>query len=351
MPASRNGSMKGAIVEAPGQLRVRDLPLPPVGPYDVLCEQLYGGVCAATDQHLIRGDLPIPNITYPLILGHESIGRVVERGAKVRHFQVGDLIARTGAPDLDGCKATWGGFVEYGLARDHRAMADDGLPQAEWSPFEINQVLAGVTDAAAATMMITWRETWSYLDRLWTTPASRVLVIGSGGNGFSFAVLAKARGAAMVAMTGAPRWADLAARAGVDAYADYHDPAAAEHLRAASPEGYDLIIDAVGKTGGLETVVGLLAPGGGVGLYGIEALGERMAYLARLRETGVRAHGPGEYREAEAHDPVLALFRDGRLDAGLWFDTATAPPLDRIGDAIAQVAGKRSLKAVVRIRG
>ena len=42
---------------------------------------------------------------------------------------------------------------------------------------------------AAATMMITWRETHSYISRLGVKPGSRLLILGSGGNGFSFAVL------------------------------------------------------------------------------------------------------------------------------------------------------------------
>lgn len=40
---------------------------------------------------------PYP-VTFPTILGHESVGRVVEIGSKVRNLQVGQLISRVGAP-------------------------------------------------------------------------------------------------------------------------------------------------------------------------------------------------------------------------------------------------------------
>lgn len=341
--------MKAAIVEQPGHLVVRDLPVPVPEPYEALTEQLYGGVCAATDRHLIAGELPIPGITYPLILGHESIGRVVETGAKVRHLKPGDLVTRTGAPALDGCEPFWGGFAELGLARDVRAMQEDGLPEEEWAAYAIHKTLPTGFDPAAATMMITWRETHSYVSRLGITSGDRVLVLGSGGNGFSFTVMAKALGAGEIAMLGNPRWAELATKAGVGTFADYRDPGAYEALRLAVPEGYDLIIDAVGHTGGLEAVVPLMKPGGKIGLYGIEDLGERMGYLQALAKQGVDVHGPGEYSEAEAHDAVVDLVEAGALEASIWFDPGAAVPLTQIADAIAAIEARQSLKAVVQL--
>ena len=343
--------MKAAIVERPGELRVRDLSMPVPGPYDVLTEQLFGGICAATDRHLVAGELPIPGIAYPLILGHESIGRVVEKGAKVRHLNTGDLITRSGAPALDGCQPFWGGLAEFGIARDVRAMQEDGVPEAEWTAFTVNRTLPAGTDPAAATMMITWRETYSYISRLGIPAGARVLILGSGGNGFSFAVLANILGASRVAMVGSPHWRALAGHAGLADFVDYHDPDIAGGLRARGLEQVDVIIDAVGHTGGLEAVIPLLASGGAVGIYGIEDLGERMGYLKVLAASGVRVHGPGEYSEAEAHDDVVALLSADRLDAGLWFDYRAPTPLERIEDTFAAIAARTSLKAVVRLSG
>ena len=141
--------MRAAIVQDKGRLEVGEAPEPELGPYDVLCQQLYGGVCAATDRHLIRGDLPIPGISYPLVLGHESIGRVVEVGNKVRHLKLDDLVTRTGLRDTPGLKATWGGFAERGVGSDHQAMREDGLAEDVWKPYAINQVLPAGVDPAA----------------------------------------------------------------------------------------------------------------------------------------------------------------------------------------------------------
>jgi D-arabinose 1-dehydrogenase-like Zn-dependent alcohol dehydrogenase len=344
--------MRAAVVESPGHLAIRTLSDPVPGPYDVLTRQLFGGICAATDRHLVEGKLPIPGISYPLILGHEAIGEVVAVGTKVRNLKPGDLVTRTGAPATDGCAAYWGGFAELGLARDFAAMREDGVPEAEWQAHTINRVLPAGTDPAAATMMITWRETLSYLNRLGPVSGKRLLVIGSGGNGFSFLVLAKALGASAVAMVGNPGWASHAANTGADAFADYRDPDAIAGLRTvAGPAGFDLLVDAVGHTGGIEGALPLMAPGAAIGLYGIEALGERMAALQAIGAQGYRVHGPGEYAEGEAHDQAVALMQSGALDARVWFDPANPYSLDRINEALAAVANRQSLKAVVRISG
>jgi D-arabinose 1-dehydrogenase-like Zn-dependent alcohol dehydrogenase len=228
-------------------------------------------------------------------------------------------------------------------------MREDGLPEEQWKPFAINQILPRGTDPTAATMMITWRETHSYISRLALEPGSSLLILGSGGNGFSFAVLARALGVGVVAMVGNPRWADLAARAGVTAFADYRDPAALEELRRVAPDGFGGLIDAIGAKGGIEAALPLLSDGAVIGMYGIESLGERMPVLQQLREGGRRVHGPGEYAEAEAHEAVIALLEAGKLDAGLWFGAGPPPPLEAFGDAISAIDAGRSLKAVVRL--
>ncbi len=197
--------MKAAVVIKPGVLEVQDVPAPIPGEYDALCEILYGATCTGTDLHLIDGVFPWPP-AYPAILGHESVGRVVEVGRGVRNFQVGDLVTRVGSPplpqaNLDVC---WGGFSEFGIAGDHWEMRRAGLPPEKWSGNRVNQVVPPGIDPRAATMIITWRETFSYLMRMGLGNGASLLVVGSGGNGLSFLAHAANLGAAPIAMAGSP---------------------------------------------------------------------------------------------------------------------------------------------------
>jgi propanol-preferring alcohol dehydrogenase len=87
--------MQALLLERPGApLREADLPRPTPGPGQLLLEVKACGVCR-TDLHVADGDLPDPVL--PLILGHEIVGRVVERGSGAERYAVGE---RVGVPWL-----------------------------------------------------------------------------------------------------------------------------------------------------------------------------------------------------------------------------------------------------------
>ena len=75
-------------------LREAVLPRPRPGPGQVLLEVRACGVCR-TDLHVVDGELPDPKL--PLVLGHEVVGRVAERGPGATRFELGD---RVGVPWL-----------------------------------------------------------------------------------------------------------------------------------------------------------------------------------------------------------------------------------------------------------
>jgi len=340
--------MKAAVVEEPLRLVVREIPDPQVGPYDCLCRLLWGATCTGTDQHIIVGRFPF-GIDYPTILGHESVGRAIEVGPKVRHFKVGDLLTRVGAPAAaDGSmRANWGGFAELGVARDHRAMREDGLPQEEWFAHRVNQVLPGGIDPRAATMIITWRETLSFITRMGIAAGSAVLVIGSGGNGLSFVSHARNLGAGSVAMIGSAGRADLARGAGAAHSFDYKSDDLKEQIAAAYPDGVDYLIDAVGKVGQVDRVLSLLKPGGTFCVYGVDHL--KQYGINPWTAGGSFSVYHGGYDEAEVHDQVVDLVRRGKLKADLWLDMAHPFPLDEIGRAFEAVLSRRMVKALVRL--
>ncbi|MFH1570325.1 MAG: zinc-binding dehydrogenase [Gemmatimonadota bacterium] len=340
--------MKAAVVERPGELVVRDIPEPAMGPYEARCQVLFGAVCTGTDQHLIAGRFPWP-VKYPTVLGHESIGRVTEVGERVRHLAPGDLVTRVGVPALpeQDLSVNWGGFAEVALARDHRAMAEDGRPESEWRSHRINQKLPADADPAAATMIITWRETLSYATRLGVGPGSRVLVLGSGGNGLAFVSHAAHLGAACIAAVGSPAREAAARRAGAQAYVDYHADDLAAALRPWGP--FDFAIDAVGKAGQADRALPALAQGGALGVYGIDDF-HGLRLNPRLAP-GTFTWYNGGYDEAEVHDRVVALVAAGRLDASIWLDLSHPYPLAQIGPAIEALRQRRQVKALIRISG
>lgn len=338
--------MRAAVVERPGTLAVRDLPEPEVGPYDALCDLLFGATCTGTDQHILHARLPW-EIDYPTIPGHESVGRVVRVGSDVRYLRLGDLVTRVGAPAGGGCTATWGGFAQRGIARDHRAMREDGLPRAEWDAFRVNQVLPPDTDPAAATMVVTWRETLSYYRRLTQEQHGSLLVIGSGGNGLAFLAHARNAGAPCVACLGSAGRLTEAESAGAHLRFDYRSPQAIEDLRAVCPHGFDTIIDAVGRQDALDAAPPLLSDGGTLGVYGIDEYGRCAIDPTRARGTFTVANRG--YDEEETHADVIDRMRRGLLDARIWFGSAQPWRLEEIADAFEAIRTRQVVKALVQL--
>lgn len=341
--------MKAAIIESPGVLTVREVPAPEVGEYDALCEILYGATCSGTDLHLIHGRFPWP-VDYPTVLGHESIGRIVRLGGRVRNFKVGDLVTRVGAVPTPGCgyAINWGGFAELGIARDYRAMREDGVDESLWTGFRSNQVLPPHFDPGTSTMIITWRETFSYVKRMGLGPGAAVLVAGSGGNGLSMAAHAVNLGAASVAVVGSGRRCKEAEAVGVSDYFDYRADNLSGAVREKYPEGFDFVIDAVGRKGQMDLLLPLVKAGGKAGVYGIDDFYSYTFSLASIRSTFT--FFCGGYDEEEVHDDIVGYMEKGLLKADAWFDRTRPYPLDSINEAYQAVQDKKTVKALVKIK-
>src|SRR6266481_7509780 len=155
--------MKAAILhEFKTPLTIEDVEQPQPETHEVLIEVEACGVCHS-DLHVADGDWPqlVPITRRPLILGHEIAGRVVEKGASVKHLEVGDHV---GVPwvywtcgECDFCRegnenlctkqkitgvTVDGGYAEFvKVPASHAVRIPDGLSAIEAAPL----FCAGVT--------------------------------------------------------------------------------------------------------------------------------------------------------------------------------------------------------------
>jgi propanol-preferring alcohol dehydrogenase len=195
-------TMRAAIVRQFHQpLRIEDVPIPEVGPHQVLLRTEACGVCH-TDLHAADGDWPIkPSL--PFVPGHEGVGTVVAVGRDVRSFREGD---RAGVPwlysacgECEWCVTGWetlcpsaqyggytvnGGFAEYVVAdAKYAAHIPDGLAPAAAAPI----LCAGVT-------------TYKGLKETEARPGEWVAIVGVGGLGHLAVQYAKAMGLQIIAV-------------------------------------------------------------------------------------------------------------------------------------------------------
>ncbi len=336
--------MKAAIVESTGKLVVRELPEPEMGDYGARCEMLFGAVCAGTDSHLINNHPPFCYwMKAPFILGHESIGRVTEVGAKVRNLKVGDMVTRVGSPAVGGVGCGWGGFAEIGIAVDWRAMQEDGLDG--WQDKTVNQILPADIDPAVGTLFITWRETLSYITRMGVKPGVSVLIIGSGGNGLSFVSHARNLGASKVTLVGSAKRTKEGSLAGATKVFDYTSEDCWNQVKDAATDGYDFVIDAVGKAEMVAAAQNCLKAAGTIGIYGLDECGNINLAPGKT----FTFYGDG-YDEAETHDAVISFYRAGKLNPAVWIDRKQTFALDDIGKAFEAVQNRTLVKPLVRLR-
>ena len=341
--------MKALVVEKPGVLKVMDLTEPPMGDYEARCQNLYGATCTGTDLSVIDGKFAWGNV-YPSIIGHETIGRVIEVGKKVRNFKVGDLISRVYTRETDGVGLSWGGMSEYGLAVDTQAMWADGIDPSEYDGFRVNKVIPeGVIDPMDATMIITWRENLSWINRMGVSEGEKVLVIGSGANGMSIAACAAVKGAA-VTIIGNESRREASMKTGIAAYVDYKDKDAVEKLIADNKATYSYLIDATGKKETLTPYMSMLMEDGTAAVYGMSDF-YSYTFNPILGPKSFRFFNSyaGVYDEPETHEEVIDLIRAGKLDASNWLDKEHIFTWENAPEAYTWVREKKAVKALIKL--
>ena len=217
---------------------------------DVLIEVLYCGVCHS-DLHQARNDWN--NSLYPMVPGHEVIGRVVSVGSAVTRFQPGDHVGVGCMVDsCQHCAACAQGLeqfcAEFPTLTYNAVDRHDGLPtfggyseQIVVSDQFVLKIPAGLDLAGAAPLLCAGITTWSPLRHWQVGPGSKVAVIGLGGLGHMGLKLAKGLGAEVTLFTRSAGKEEDARRLGADRIVLSSDAA----QMAAVAGQFDLIIDTV----------------------------------------------------------------------------------------------------------
>jgi len=274
--------MRAVVVEDANRVVVRDVPEPrPPGPYEALAKVVCGSLCNNTDLKIAHRQLHFVK-DYPTILGHEVVGRVVEVGSEVRSFGPGDMISRPHAavPPETGLFESWGGFTEYGLVTDTRAMAEAGLTTER--PTQIPA--PPDFDPVALSQMITLRETLSFLSNLGVTAGQSVLIFGTGPVGVAFSLVADQLGLSPRIVVGRRQAAlERALHFGRATHVidNTRERVPEAVRRITGGAGVDWAIEAIGADAVLPEAFDSLNAAGWVGLYGVPPAAEVGSPLRR----------------------------------------------------------------------
>lgn len=242
-------------------------------PDDVVIEILYCGICH-TDLHYIQNDWG--RSIYPLVPGHEIIGRVIDTGKNVHRFKPNDIVGVGCMVDsCQNCSSCNQGLEQY--CKDSPTFTYNSIDRRDKMPtfggysekIIVNEkfvllIPKDLDPKGAAPLLCAGITTWSPLRHWKIGKGSNVGVIGLGGLGHMALKLAKALGANVTLFTRSPGKEHDAHDLGADKVVISTDT---KQMDAINNE-FDLIIDTVPYTHELNPYIPLLSVNGTLVLVG-----------------------------------------------------------------------------------
>lgn len=233
---------------------------------DVEIDILFCGVCHS-DLHFARNDWGMTQ--YPVVPGHEIVGKVTQVGAGVSKYKVGDLVAVGCLVDscrsCSNCKddleqycpqwvGTYGGYDKHLDSPTHGGYSETIVVDEDF----VLRVPENLDQAGIAPVLCAGITTWSPLRHWKVGKGSKVAVVGLGGLGHMALKLANALGADVTLFSRSPNKVQDGLDLGAHQVIISTDEAQMEGVM----NHFDLIIDTVPYAHDLNPYIGTLATNG-----------------------------------------------------------------------------------------
>ncbi|MBU6246029.1 MAG: alcohol dehydrogenase catalytic domain-containing protein [Actinomycetales bacterium] len=291
--------MRAFIVTGPGRAEVQDIPEPVAIPGEVVIDVDRVGVCG-TDVEFYTGEMQYlhdGHASYPMLLGHEWMGRVREVGDGVDPSWVG---RRVTADTMLGCQQcarcaqglqhVCAGRTEIGVRGGRPGALAERIAVPAWSvhalPDSIDDTVGALIEPGGNALRS--------LDAAEVTTGDRLLVIGPGTIGLLVAMLARARGVDVHLLGSSQRSLAFAASIGFEqGWTDQTLP----------DVEFDAVIDASNDPGSPARAIDLVMPGKRVVYIGIagepSAIDSRRLVFNDVTAVGILSASPGLPRAIE----------------------------------------------------
>jgi len=276
-------TMLAAVYRAVNDIRIETVPVPEIGPGEVLIRVHSCGICGTDLKKIHTGSHSAPRI-----FGHETSGTIVKTGEGVENFAIGDRVmvfhhipcgkcyycrkktfAQCATYKKVGCtagfEASGGGFAEYVRVMDWIVSMGGLVKIPDGVPFEQAAFVEPVNTCLKA------------IKNLNLAPDETVLVIGQGPIGIMLAALAARTGAKVLTSDLYPERHAIAAAYGLKHPID----AAMENLievarRESQGRGADAVILAFGGNNLIRVAMDAARPGGRILLFAQTQHGDAM---------------------------------------------------------------------------
>ncbi len=329
-------TMRVSVLDRPGELVLRERPVPVPAAGEVLVAVRSVGVCGSDVHYFEHGRIGDFVVRQPLVLGHEVSGVIAAAGPGVDPGRVGSRVAIEPGAACGACAACKAG--RYNLCPDMRFFAtppvDGALAEYVCVRADLAYDLpASVSDDAAALLEPLSVGIWA-TGKAGVTAGGSVLIAGAGPIGLVTAQLARARGATTIVVT------DIAAGR-LDA-ARRHGATRAVPAGDAAGDGFDAFIDCSGAPAAIGAGIRSLRPAGVAVLVGMGPDELTLPFaLLQQRELTIT----GTFRYANTWPAAIALAASGAVDVDAL--VTDRYPLAEAARALAATRQPGTIKSVI----
>ncbi|HEY5438326.1 MAG TPA: alcohol dehydrogenase catalytic domain-containing protein [Acidimicrobiales bacterium] len=256
--------MKALVVSTPGSVAVVTIDEPSVGANDVAVAPLLSGMCG-TDLELIDGTIDPAFVRYPLVLGHEWVGRLLNDVDGVAN--AGEHVVAEGLIPCEACAECRSGNSNRCTTYDEIGFTRPGaLAERIVVPKRLVHRLEDTVDVADAAFIEPMAVVWRALTRIPLRSSLRVAIVGDGTIALLCAHLVRLFDPETVVVVGRRKaQGQLAEAAGAN-----------EFLTVAPNASFDLIIEAAGNASSVLSALSLAARGAMVILLGLPVHGTKI---------------------------------------------------------------------------
>lgn len=338
-----------AIVKAKAAegIEIHDVPVPTVGPGEILLKVKRAGVCG-TDLHIYQWDRwSQGRVKTPVTLGHEFVGEVVELGPGATGIAVGDLVSceshvvchtcvacRTNLAHVCVNTRTLGIDINGGFAEYVAVPAVNAWPIPPGVSLEVAAIMEPCGNAVHTAFA-------------GDLSGCNIAVTGCGPIGLFAIGVARAAGATrVIASDVSPYRLDLARKMKADAVIDVSREDFVQRVdEITHGRGLDGVLEMSGNPKAMRDGLAALRMGGRLSLLGLPTEPFDLDWNRLIIFKGITLHGIVGRRMYETWDQLDQLLRSGRLD--LTPAITHTMPMEQFDDAIALLREGKAGKVVL----
>jgi L-iditol 2-dehydrogenase len=308
----------------PGNVELREVPVPEIGDDDILLEVALCGICGS-DLHIYDG---VHDSYPPVVMGHEYAGIVARAGRNVTHLKEGDRATYFRSPNPFPGYRTDGAFARYmKVGAKFMWKTPDGISDAEATQFETIRV---PLDLLRDTVQV--------------QPGERVVISGPGHIGLLTTAAARLAGASHITVLGGPGDDKVRLPKARELGADVADLMSDEALaRLKRPDAPTVWIECSGAAAAIKAAVDYIAYRGRIAVSGI-GKGPWDVNMWKIARQNITLRGRWGGKEEYVEESV-ELIRSGQLKLAATFSATMG--LSQWEKAFDQLRRKEAIKILL----